>query len=70
MGLECGGRHAQKRWAENLRILKTQKLKFEIGPWRLWVKFLPLSWELDLDPLKMLEIFTSRDAPREGGILR
>ena len=27
MGLECGWRHAQKRWVENLKVLKTRQLR-------------------------------------------
>ena len=39
MRLECGWRHVQKRWAENLRILKKRQLKVDIGPCRQIVEF-------------------------------
>ena len=34
---------------ENLRILKKNQLRVEIGPWKQTVEFLPLWRELDFD---------------------
>ena len=38
MGLECGWRHAWKRWAENLRMLKITSVEFQPWCWKvgLW----------------------------------
>ena len=53
MGLECEWRHAQKRWAENLRILKKGQLKVDIGPCRQTIESLPLGHkELSSLPLR------------------
>ena len=53
MGLKCGWCHAQKRWAENLRILKKRELKVDIGPCRQIVEFQLLGHrELNFLPLQ------------------
>ena len=50
MGLECGWRHAQKRWAENLEDF--EKDSVEVRPWCWEVEVRPGSWDIEIGPCK------------------
>ena len=48
MGLEYWWRYAQKRWTENLRILKTRQLTLTLDHGGRILSSLPLSWSWEL----------------------
>ena len=48
MGLECGWRHAQKRWAENLEDFEKESVEFRPWCWEIGVR--PWCWEIGVRP--------------------
>ena len=46
--LECGWRHAQKRWVENLEDFEKEIVEFR--PWCWEVEFWPWCWEAEFRP--------------------
>ena len=70
MGLECGWRHAQKRWSWEFKDF--EKTSVEIGALRRELGFLPLRHAVefsDLDRQRWIEILNiTRCAARWGGV--
>ena len=54
MGLECKWRHARKRWAENLEILKKSQLGVDCGPVELVVYWGPVQLVVEWGPVELL----------------
>ena len=51
MVLECGWRHARKRWSLEFEDFEKEAVK--IGPWKQRIKFLLLRQELNFDRWKI-----------------
>ena len=57
MRLECGWRHAQKRWAKNLEDFEKDLVEFQ--PWRWEVGVRPGSWGFEIGPCRQTIEFLS-----------